>query len=230
MGKDKLKKWAENKLFPHVFEPPLLPIIRGEQEFFMKGKWRSDFFRNDFPIVLELGCGKGEYTVELAKRESGKNFIGIDVKGHRFHKGAKEALQEGLNNVAFLRTRIEFISSFFGENEVDELWITFCDPQPQDHEGKRRITSRWYIEKYRTFLKKPSYIFLKHDNESVYRKALSEWPEAGINIGIHSNDVYGNFLSSQSEELKDMLTIRTYYEQMWLDEGRKIKYIEGILR
>lgn len=224
MGKDKLKKWAENKTFPHVFEPELLPIIK-EGKTFMQGEWRSTFFKNDRPIVIELGCGKGEYTFGLAMRHPEKNFIGIDVKGHRFHKGAKDALEAGLTNVAFLRTRIEFIEQFFGKNEVDEIWLTFSDPQPLDHEGRRRITSPYYFEKYLKFLKPGGLVHIKHDNPDVYEKALRELPAAGHSIELHQFDIYSDWLLTQPEALQDILRIRTYYEQMWLDEGRVIKYL-----
>ena len=224
MGKDKLKKWAENKTFTNVFEPNLLPIIR-EGQTFMKGEWRSSFFKNNNPIVIELGCGKGEYTVGLAENNAAKNYIGIDVKGHRFHKGAKEAIEKNLSNVAFLRTRVEFIEAFFDKDEVDEIWLTFSDPQPQDHEGKRRITSLYYIDKYKKFIKPGGLIHIKHDNPDLYAKAMKELTGAGYNIELANDDIYGPFMQTQSEEMQRILNIRTYYEQMWLDEGRKIKYI-----
>ncbi|HEY8404347.1 MAG TPA: tRNA (guanosine(46)-N7)-methyltransferase TrmB [Flavobacteriales bacterium] len=224
MGKDKLKKWAENKTFGNVFEPDLLPIIK-EGKTFMKGEWRSKFFKNDNPIVLELGCGKGEYTVGLAMNNPNVNYIGVDVKGHRFHKGAKEAIEQGLSNVAFLRTRVEFIESFFDKDEVDEIWLTFSDPQPQDHEGKRRITSLYYIDKYKKFIKPGGMIHIKHDNPDLYAKAMKELTGAGYTIEVANDDIYGDFMQTQPEEMQRILNIRTYYEQMWLDEGRKIKYI-----
>lgn len=224
MGKDKLKKWAENKTFTNVFEPNLLPIIR-EGQTFMKGEWRSSFFKNDNPIVIELGCGKGEYTVGLAENNSAKNYIGIDVKGHRFNKGAKEANEKGLHNVAFLRTRVEFIEAFFDKDEVDEIWLTFSDPQPQDHVGKRRITSLYYIDKYKKFIKPGGIIHIKHDNPDLYAKAMKELKGAGYEIELANDDIYGPFMQTQSEEMQGVLNIRTYYEQRWLEEGRKIKYI-----
>jgi tRNA (guanine-N7-)-methyltransferase len=224
LGKDKLKRWAENKTFSHVFEPNLTPIIK-EGATFKKGEWRSTFFQNDRPIVLELGCGKGEYTVGLARRFPEKNFIGVDVKGHRFHKGAKEALEEELTNVAFLRARVEFIESFFGENEVDEIWLTFSDPQPQDHVGNKRITSLYYVEKYKKFLKPGGIIHIKHDNTELYQRAMHELGGGGYAIETHSDDIYGDYLKTQPQDMQDILCIRTYYEQMWLDEGKKIKYI-----
>lgn len=224
MAKDKLKRWEENKSLSNVFEPNLTPIIK-EGKTFMKGQWRSDFFKNDNPIVLELGCGKGEYTVGLARIEPNKNFIGIDVKGHRFNKGAKESVNEGLTNVAFLRTRIEFIEAFFDENEVDEIWLTFSDPQPQDHVGNRRITSLYYLEKYKKFLKPGSVIHIKHDNPDLYQRTLRELKSANIEVETHTDDVYGDYIKQQDEKMQYVLNIRTYYEQRWLGEGKKIKYI-----
>jgi len=227
MGKDKLKKWEENKSFPHVFEPALLPIIKGEAMFGMRGKWREQVFRNGNPIVLELGCGKGEYTVGLARRYPHLNVIGVDVKGHRFNKGAKESLQDGLQNVAFLRARIEFIESFFDPGEVDEIWITFCDPFPLDYSGHRRMTSPWYLEKYRKIARPGFRLHLKHDNADLFRKSMKEWEREGMEIELASDDVYGSFQQSVSEELRELLNIRTFYESMWLNEGRKITYLRA---
>ncbi len=225
MAKDKLKKWEENKSFPHVFEPNLLPIIR-EGKTFMRGEWRDKMFNNDHAIVIELGCGKGEYTVGLARKYPVKNFIGIDVKGHRFNKGAKDSFSEGLKNVAFLRTRVEFIQSFFEKDEVDEIWLTFSDPQPQDKTGVRRITSLHYAEKYRSFLKPGGLIHIKHDNDEVYRLALLEFGnDPRYIIEEHHNDIYGDYFLSLNEEWQYILGIHTYYEQMWLAEGRKTKYV-----
>lgn len=225
MAKDKLKKWEENKSFPHVFEPNLLPIIR-EGKTFMQGEWHDKMFKNDHPIVIELGCGKGEYTVGLGRKYPEKNFIGIDVKGHRFNKGAKESFQEGLQNVAFLRTRVEFIQSFFAKDEVDEIWLTFSDPQLQDKTGVRRITSLHYAEKYRSFLKPGGRIHIKHDNDEVYRLALLEFGnDPRYIIEEHHNDIYGDYFKTLNEEWQYILGIHTYYEQMWLLEGRKTKYV-----
>ena len=226
MGKDKLRRWAENETFPNVHQPDLHNIIKNNATY-NQGEWHEKVFKNTNPIVLELGCGKGEYTVGLARRFPNKNFIGVDVKGHRFHKGAKEALQEGLSNVAFLRTRVEFIASYFGANEVDEIWLTFSDPQPLDHIGNRRITSPWYLERYRKFLKPGALVHIKHDNPGVYEKAMKELPAAGCVIETHSDDVYGAYLDTQTEEMRDILNIRTFYEQMWLSENRIIKYVRA---
>jgi tRNA (guanine-N7-)-methyltransferase len=229
MGKDKLKKWEENKSFAHVFEPNLLPIIK-EGQTFMKGEWRSKFYKNNNPLVVELGCGKGEYTVGVAQRELHKNFLGVDVKGHRFHKGAKDSLAAGLINVAFLRARIEFIEAFFAENELDEIWLTFSDPMPNDHDGNRRITSGYFMKRYAQLLKPGGVVHIKHDNPGIYERALIEIPQMGGVIVHHDSNIYeSGFLANVPSELKEVLEIRTYYEQMWLNEGRKIKYIQAIM-
>jgi tRNA (guanine-N7-)-methyltransferase len=227
MGKDKLKKWEENKLFAHVFEPNLLPIIK-ENQTFMKGEWRLSFFQNENPLIVELGCGKGEYTVGLAQRNKHKNFLGVDVKGHRFHKGAKDALNLELKNVAFLRARIEFIEAFFAENELDEIWLTFSDPMPNDHDGNRRITSGYFMSRYAKLLKSEGIVHIKHDNMQVYQRALEEIPAMGGEVLLHDSNIYEtNFLDQIPIDLKEILEIRTFYELMWLKEGRKIKYIQA---
>jgi tRNA (guanine-N7-)-methyltransferase len=225
MGKDKLRRWAENKTMPHVHEPPLLPIIR-EGKTYLKGEWHKQVFENENPITIELGCGKGEYTIGLARMYPNRNFIGIDVKGHRFHKGAREAQMGGLTNVAFLRTRIEFIESFFDQNEIAEIWLTFSDPQPQDKTGVRRMTSLHFAQKYRTFLRAGGFIHIKHDNPEVYRKALLEFStDERYAIALHHPDIYNGFTSTLNDEWKNILEIRTYYETMWLSQGRETKYI-----
>jgi len=227
MAKDKLKRWAENKTFPHVFEPNLMPIIR-ENATFMRGQWREEFYKNNNPLVVELGCGKGEYAVGQAQRNLDKNYLGIDVKGHRFHKGAKDSLEMGLTNVAFLRARIEFIDAFFDDNELDEIWLTFSDPMPNDHDGNRRITSGFYMKRYERMLKSEGLVHIKHDNPALYERALREIPSMGAEILFHDDNIYeSGFLSTIDEKLKDVLEIRTFYEQMWLKEGRKIKYIQA---
>lgn len=225
MGKDKLRRWAENKAMPHVHEPELLPIIR-EGKTYLKGEWKEKVFGNNRSLIIELGCGKGEYTTGLARMYPEKNFLGVDVKGHRFHKGAREAQNEGLKNVAFLRTRIEFIESFFDANEVDEIWLTFSDPQPQDKVGVRRMTSLHFAQKYRQFLAMGGLIHIKHDNPEVYRKALLEFGNDNrYAIELHHNDIYNGFTNTLSEEWKHILEIRTYYESIWLKQGRETKYI-----
>ncbi len=225
MGKGKLVKWLENRTFERVFEPSLQAAVEGV-EFVHKGKWREDVFGNDHPIVLELGCGKGEYTVGQARKYPEKNFVGVDIKGHRFWRGAKTANQEELKNVAFLRTRIEFIDRFFAPGEVDEVWITFSDPQPKDEKGTKRITSSIFIERYKKFLKPGSLVHVKSDSPLLYELSKESYLEAGYDILVDSQDVYGELVHRVDPELRELLEIRTFYEQMWLEEGRKIHYMQ----
>ena len=191
----------------------------------MKGKW-SEVFKNDNPITLELGCGKGEYTVGLARKYPNRNFVGVDIKGHRFGRGAKTAQEESIPNVAFLRTRIEFIEKYFDKEEVSELWITFSDPQPKDEKGTKRITSPYYIEMYKNILKPSSIINIKSDSVLLYDLSKEGYLEKGYDIQIDSKDVYGELVDRVEEDLRDALEIKTYYEKRWLSEGKKIHFIQ----
>ena len=224
MGKDKLKKWKENQTFDYVFEPDLQSAVKGEDQS-MKGKW-AEIFKNDNPITLELGCGKGEYTIGLARKYPNKNFVGVDIKGHRFWRGAKTAHEESLPNVAFLRTRLEFIERYFEKDEVSELWITFSDPQPKDKKGTKRITSPIYIESYKNILKPGSLINVKSDSVLLYELSKEGYLEKGYNILLDSQDVYGDLVNRVEEDLSDALKIKTYYERRWLSEGKKIHFLQ----
>ena len=224
MGKDKLKKWAENANFNHVFEPDLQAAVKGVDGE-MKGKW-SEVFKNDNPITVEFGCGKGEYTVGLAKMYPERNFVGVDIKGHRFWRGAKTAQEENIPNVAFLRTRLEFIERFFEKEEVSEVWLTFSDPQPKDEKGTKRITSPVYIERYKNILKPGSLINVKTDSVLLFDLSKEGYVEKGYDIQIDSRDVYGELVHEVSEELRQALEIKTYYEKRWLSEGKKIHFIQ----
>ena len=224
MGKDKLRKWKENETFDHVFEPNLQDAVKGIDGE-MKGKW-SEIFKNDNPITLELGCGKGEYTVGLARKYPNRNFVGVDIKGHRFWRGAKTAQEESIPNVSFLRTRIEFIEKYFDKDEVSELWITFSDPQPKDEKGTKRITSPFYIEMYKNILKPSSIINIKSDSVLLYDLSKEGYLEKGYDIQIDSQDVYGELVDRVEEDLRDALEIKTYHEKRWLSEGKKIHFIQ----
>ena len=224
MGKDKLRKWLENKTFDHVFEPNLQEAVNGVDGE-MKGKW-NEIFKNDNPITLELGCGKGEYTVGLARMYPDRNFVGVDIKGHRFWRGAKTAHEEGLPNVAFLRTRLEFIERYFEKDEVSELWITFSDPQPKDEKGTKRITSPYYIERYKNILNPGSLINVKSDSGLLYDLSMEGYVEKGYDIQVQSRDVYGELVERVSDEMRKALEIITYYERRWLNEGKKIHFIQ----
>ncbi|MDG1261673.1 MAG: tRNA (guanosine(46)-N7)-methyltransferase TrmB [Flavobacteriales bacterium] len=223
MGKGKLKKWNENKTFNHVFEPTLQDIIDGQE--FNKGDWHEKVFGNNNPITLELGCGKGEYTVELARKYPERNFIGVDIKGHRFWRGAKTSNEEGMENVAFLRTRLEFINNFFVQDEVDEIWLTFSDPQPKDDKGSKRITGPAFVDRYKKLLKPGSLINVKTDSTLLYEWTRDQYIEKKYNLLIDSDDVYGKLVNDVDEEMQGILNIKTYYEKRWLEEGKKIKFL-----
>ena len=226
MGKGKLVKWQELASFDRVFEPPLQSAVDG-MDFEWKGAWGERVFGNDHPIVLELGCGKGEYTIAQARKDVSRNFIGVDIKGQRVWRGAKTANEEELLNVAFLRTRIEFLDRYFGPDEVSEIWLTFSDPQPKDEKGTKRITSSIFIEKrYRKFLKPGSLIHVKSDSPLLYSLTKEGYEEAGYEIIYSSDDVYGELIHRVPDELRQLLEVKTFYEQMWLDEGRKIHYLQ----
>lgn len=216
MSKNKLAKFADMAEYEHVFEYPY--SVADNKEFEMKGKWNKEVFKNNNPIVLELGCGRGEYTVGLAKMFPEKNFIGIDIKGARMWSGATQAKQEGLKNVAFLRTNIEIIELFFGKDEVREIWITFADPQMK--KATKRLTSTYFINRYRKFLQQEGIIHLKTDSNFLftYTKYMAEKNDTPV-LFI-TEDLYGEGLNDK------ILDIKTYYEQQWLDRGLKIKYIK----
>ncbi len=216
MGKGKLAKFAAVASFHHVFERSFEQLQ--EQPFEMKGRWHSDFFKNNRPIVLELGCGKGEYAVALGKHDAQKNFIGVDIKGARLFTGAKQALEQSLDNVAFIRTRIELIEHFFDKNEVDEIWITFPDPQMK--KAGKRLTSTFFMKKYTSFLKDGGLIHLKTDSNFLYTYTNVMLRENNIKIIENIENVYAR------GEKSELLHIKTHYEQQWLERGKTIKYIQ----
>ena len=209
MGKDKLRKWAENQTFNHVLEPCLQEAVNGIDSE-IKGTWGSKVFKNDNSITLELGCGKGEYTVGLARKYPDRNFVGVDIKGHRFWRGAKTAKEESLPNVAFLRTRLEFINMYFAKDEVSEVWLTFSDPQPKDEKGTKRITSPVYIELYKKLLKPGSLINVKTDSVLLYDLSKEGYVQAGYKFIYDSQDVYGELVHRVPQDLKDSLEIITF--------------------
>ena len=226
MGKGKLVKWQELATFERVFEPTLQEAVDGT-DYELKGSWSQKVFGNDHPIVLELGCGKGEYTLAQARRDPSRNYIGVDIKGQRVWRGAKTANEEEMQHVAFLRTRIEFVDRYFGPNEISEIWLTFSDPQPKDEKGTKRITSSVFIEKrYRKFLKPGSLIHVKSDSPLLYQLTKEGYEEAGYDIVYDSSDVYGELIHRVPDDLRELLEVKTFYEQMWLEEGRKIHYLQ----
>jgi tRNA (guanine-N7-)-methyltransferase len=215
VSKNKRAKFEEMRGFEHVVQAPY-NVIRNK-DFHLKGKWRNKFFGNDNPIVLELGCGKGEYSVELAEKNPDKNYIGVDIKGARLWKGAKTALEKGLKNVGFLRTNIEIIGQFFGPEEVDEIWLTFPDPQMK--KTRKRLTSTFFLKKYKPFLKKNGIIHLKTDSnfQYSYTSALIHFNE--FELVAETDNLY------ESDFLNDTLCIKTFYEKQWLSRGIPIKYL-----
>ncbi|MBW7870429.1 MAG: tRNA (guanosine(46)-N7)-methyltransferase TrmB [Flavobacteriia bacterium] len=219
MGKNKLKRFAENKTFDNVFQPKRDEMICG---FELKGNWNKTVFKNNHPIVLELGCGKGEYTVALAEKYPEKNFIGIDIKGARFWRGAKTAIENNLPNAAFLRTQIELVDYAFAENEVSEIWITFPDPQIKYRRTKHRLTHPEFLKKYKRILKKNGLIHLKTDSEFLHGYTHGILQLLGHPVLISSHDVY----HPDNRELPEEITsVQTFYEKRFLEENKKITYI-----
>lgn len=222
MGKGKLEKFADMAKYPHVFEYPYSVV--DNVAFEMQGNWNERFFHNDHPIVLELGCGRGEYTVGLARMFPDKNFIGVDIKGARMWSGATEALQEGLPNVAFLRTNIEIIDRFFGQGEVSEIWLTFSDPQMK--KATKRLTSTYFMERYRKFLCDGGVVHVKTDSNFLYTYTTYMIEKNHLPLEFATTDLYHSVLAEHpdSEESR-ILGIQTYYEQQWIDRGLNIKYL-----
>jgi tRNA (guanine-N7-)-methyltransferase len=210
-SKNKLKRFRENDNFTNVIQPTREEaVIDGLN---LKGNWNKSFFKNDNPIVLELGCGKGEYSVNLAKMYPNKNFLGVDIKGARFWRGAKTALEENLTNVGFLRTQIELIANLFAENEVDEIWITFPDPQIKYKRTKHRLTNEEFLEKYKSILKKDGVMHLKTDSEFMHGYTLGLLHGLRVEIEFAHHDVYG----IGDEAPKEVVSIQTYYESQYLE-------------
>lgn len=216
-SKNKLKRFRENETFSNVIQPTREEVLKGLE---LKGKWNS-FFGNDNPIVLELGCGKGEYTVGLAQRNPNKNYIGIDIKGARFWRGAKTALEEGLLNVAFIRTQIELVDELFDIDEVSEIWITFPDPQIKYKRTKHRMTNQVFLDKYKRILKPKGLIHLKTDSEFMHGYTLGLLHGLGHEVIYANHDVYKNEGSPE-----EVLKIQTFYENQYLEKGKPITYIQ----
>jgi tRNA (guanine-N7-)-methyltransferase len=217
LGKNKIRKFSELNSFKNVLQPELDEIFN--TPFRLKGKWREEYFRNDYPVILELGCGKGEYTVSLAERYPLANFIGVDIKGARIWVGARYAIDHCLNNVAFIRTRVEFIGSFFSINEIDEIWFTFPDPQLKRKRHKKRLTSPVFLEMYRQFLKKEGLIHLKTDNRELFDYTRDLALNNGFRIHNITENLYDSEINGAAKEIK------TFYEKQFLDKGMNIYYM-----
>lgn len=218
-SKNKLKRFNENETFSNVIQPTREEIVEGR--FPLKGKWRSDFFKNDNPIIVELGCGKGEYTVELAKKYPNQNFIGIDIKGARFWRGAKTSVEDQIHNTAFVRTQIELIEGIFAQGEIDEIWITFPDPQIKYKRTKHRLTNQTFLNRYKNVLKPDGVVNLKTDSEFMHGYTL------GLLHGLGHEVIYANHNVYRNEGAPEIVTsIQTFYEKQYLEINKAITYIK----
>ncbi len=215
-NKNKLQRFAENLTFSNLFQYRYEEVING---FSLKGKWKQEFFKNDHPLTLELGCGKGEYTVGMARRYPERNFIGVDIKGARIWRGLKTTQNEDLKNVAFVRTRIELSEYYFGRQEVDALWITFPDPQVKAIRERKRLTSRQFLERYARFLKPDAMIHLKTDTLMLFDYTREVIEQDGHLLFEANEDIYDSGITNEVTQ------IQTFYEKKWLEHGTKIKYL-----
>ena len=220
MSKGKLQKFAEMETFKNVFQYPFSVI--SEVPFDMKGHWREEYFHNSNPIILELGCGKGEYTVGLARIYPDINFIGVDIKGARIYTGAKQALEENLTNVAFLRTSIEIIDRFFGPDEVEEIWLTFSDPQMKN--VHKRLTSTFFMNRYRHFLVDNGLVHLKTDSNFLFTYTKYMVEKNHLPVLLCTEDLYHT--DGLDDRTREILGIHTYYENQWIERGLNIKYMK----
>ena len=223
MSKGKLAKFADMEIYENVFQYPYSVVEH--VPFEMQGHWHEQYFHNNNPIVLELGCGKGEYTVGLAKRYPHMNFIGVDIKGARMWTGATQAIKEGMKNVAFLRTNIEIIDRFFAPDEVQEIWLTFSDPQMKN--PRKRLTSTFFMNRYRRFLIDKGIIHLKTDSNFLFTYTTYMVEKNHLPLVLSTSDLYAeNSENSDYSEYSEAASIQTYYEQMWIDRGLNIKYMK----
>ena len=221
MGKNKLKKFAEMETFSNVFQCGARESLPNNEVVQMAGQWRARYFKNDHPIVLELGCGRGEYTVGMARRYPDCNFIGIDIKGARMWAGAREAEMEKMGNVAFLRTNIEMLTHFFAKDEIDGIWITFCDPQMK--KATKRLTSTYFMQRYQQIMKPDGVVHLKTDSSFLYTYTVEMLRLNAYPVLADTGDLYAE---SGNDRLTDAAALQTHYEKQWLDRGLKIKYLE----
>lgn len=221
MGKNKLRKFSEMENFENVIQPETYHLTN---DISLKGKWNKDFFKNKNPIVLELGCGKGEYSVSLAERYPEKNFIGIDIKGNRMWKGATDSIKMGLENIAFLRIRIENIEKCFTGNEISEIWITFPDPQIKKRREKKRLTHPVFLKKYSSFLQKEGIINLKTDSQFLYGYTLGIIEGHKHKLLDCVEDIYG------VHQLRQDMDVKTHYEKIYLEKETPITYTKFSLR
>ena len=221
-GKDKLRKFRENETFENLLQPTTAEVFQKDHP--MKGNWGEKMFGNNNPIILELGCGKGEYTIALAEKFPQNNYIGVDIKGARLWKGAKYATEKSLKNVAFLRTRIEFIDSIFAQGEVSEIWLTFSDPQP--NKPRKRLSSPLFLERYSHILQEDGIIHLKTDSQLLHEYTLETIESENHILLEANNDIYG----TNRAENDDILSVKTFYEKQFLAKGMAITYAKWRLR
>lgn len=222
MGKKKLIRFKDIASMDFVVEPTMEDIKK--DTFPLKGKWRTELFKNEHPIILELGCGKGEYAVGLGKKYPQNNYIGVDIKGARIWYGANTVREEGIRNIGFLRTRIDFIEAFFGENEIDEIWLTFSDPQIR--KPRKRLTSKLFIDRYRKFLKPGGIIHVKTDSSWLFASTLEQIDLHNYQLLEKTWDLYGEMPENLDADTREILGIRTHYEQIFSDKGFDIKYLK----
>lgn len=220
MAKNKLKRFADMKNMDSVFQPDLDTVLN--DKFSLKGKWHADFFKNDNPITVELGCGKGEYAVGLGKKYPDRNYVGIDVKGARLWEGANTVREEGLKNIGWVRARIDFVNTFFGKDEVDEIWLTFSDPQP--NKPNKRLSSKLFVDRYRQFLKPRGIVHLKTDSDILFESTLEQIQEHNYNLIEKTWDLYAEMPEDLDPDTREILSIRTHYESIFSAKGFKIKY------
>lgn len=216
-----MRKFAEMRSFVNVFQPEVEELYK--HAFYLKGKWCNDYFRNKNPIVLELGCGKGEYTIKLAEQDPNTNFIGMDIKGARIWSGASYAIDHNLNNVAFIRSRIEMINSFFDPDEINEIWLTFPDPQLKRRRNKKRLTGSLFLQMYRQFLRADGTVHLKTDNRELFEYTRSLVTYNHFRLLQETEDLYNSEISGPARDF------RTYYENQFLEKGMKIYYLKFCL-
>ena len=220
MSKAKQPKFAENLTFAHVLQPAFEEVM--QDRFALKGKWNAEYFKRDAPLVLELGCGKGEYSIGLAKLQPQCNYVGVDIKGARIWRGARNVKEQDLTNVAFLRTHVDHLLRFFAPGEVSEIWLTFSDPQLG--KDRKKLTSPLFLDRYREVLVPGGIINLKTDSPELYRYTVDIVAEHKLPLLEKSEDVYGELVPRSTAEMQAALNIRTFYESMWLEQGKRIHY------
>jgi len=221
LAKNKLERFEECKTFPNLIQTGYFDLLK---DYPLKGNWAEKYFENNHPIVLELGCGKGEYTVALAEKHRQTNYIGIDNKGARLWRGCKNAIEKNLSNVCFIRTRIEQIESLFAPGEISEIWITFPDPQPRSSRESKRLTAPRFLAHYKNILQPASIIHLKTDNTGLFEYTLETISNQSHELLFHSFDLYGLNLEDEAS------SVQTFYEKMFLEQDIPIKYLRFRLK